>query len=136
MSTRVLIIEDDADLRDILLIALGEEGYAVAGAENGLEAIVRLTFGDRPDALLLNLHMPVLSGSDFLEVVRLDPAFAAIPVIIMTGAPVPPEIGRGADAVLLKPFEIGALTGLIDDLVSRRPPPPPSPTPPPQAAGL
>ncbi len=136
MSTRVLIVEDDADLRDILMIALGDEGYAVAAAENGLEAIVRLTFGDRPDALLLNLHMPVLSGSDLLEVVRLDPAYAAIPVILMTGAPVPPEIGRGADAVLLKPFEIGALTGLIDDLVSRRPPPTPSPTPPPQAAGL
>jgi CheY-like chemotaxis protein len=136
VSTRVLIVEDDADLRDILLLALGEEGYAVAGAENGLDAIVSLTFGDRPDALLLNLHMPVLSGSDVLEIVRLDPAYARLPVILMTGAPVPPEIGRGADAVLLKPFEIDTLTAIIDGLVSRGAPPPPNPTPPPLATGL
>jgi CheY-like chemotaxis protein len=136
VSTRVLIVEDDLDLREILQLALGEEGYAVAAAENGLDAIVSLIFGERPDALLLNLHMPVLSGADVLDVVRLDPAWAALPVILMTGAPLTPELARGVDAVLLKPFEIETLTATIDGLVSRGAPPPPSPTPPPCAAGL
>jgi two-component system response regulator MprA len=134
--TRVLVVEDDVDLRDILLLALEEEGYAVAGAENGLEAIVSLTFGARPDAVLLNLHMPVLGGADVIDVVRLDPALAAMPLILMTGAPVPPEVDRAADAVLLKPFEIETLVAAIDELVSRGAAPPPSPTPPPFAADL
>jgi CheY-like chemotaxis protein len=136
VSTRVLVVEDDIDLREILLLALEEEGYVVAGAENGLEAIVSLTFGARPDAVLLNLHMPVLSGADFIDVVRLDPSLAAMPVILMTGAPVPPEVNRAADVVLLKPFEIETLTAAIDDLVSRGAPSPPRPTPPPFTAGL
>jgi two-component system response regulator (stage 0 sporulation protein F) len=136
VTTRVLIVEDDVDLREILELALGEEGYAVAAAGNGLEAIVSLIFGDRPDALLLNLHMPVLSGADVLDVLRVDPAWARLPVILMTGAPLPPELARRADAVLPKPFEIETLTETIDVLVSRGAAPPPSPTPPPCAAGL
>ncbi len=135
MSTRVLVVEDDADLREILLIALAEEGYAVAGAENGLEALVSLTFGVRPDAVLLNLHMPVLSGAELVDAVREDPALAPLPVILMTGAPVPPDVTRTVDAVLVKPFEIETLTCAIDDLVERATPPP-NPTPPPCAAGL
>ncbi len=136
MSTRVLVVEDDSDLREILLIALEEEGYAVSGAENGLEALVSLAFGVRPDAVVLNLHMPVLSGGDLLDALRHDPAFAPLPVILMTGAPVPPEVTRKVDAVLQKPFEIETLTCAIDGLVSRGGAPPPSPTPPPCAAGL
>jgi CheY-like chemotaxis protein len=136
VSTRVLIVEDDQDLREILQLALGEEGYAVAAAQNGLEALVSLTFGERPDALLLNLHMPVLSGADVLDVVRIDPAWAGLPVILMTGAPLTAELTRCADAVLLKPFEIEALTAAIDGLVPRGARPPPSPTPPPMPAGL
>jgi CheY-like chemotaxis protein len=125
----VLIVEDDADLREILQLALDAEGYAVDAAENGLEAIVSLAFGERPDAVLLNLHMPVLSGAELLEAVRDDPAWAKLPVVVMTGAPVTPEVARRVDAVLLKPFEIEALTSAIDDAVARGAPPPAAPPP-------
>ncbi len=130
------MVEDDVDLREILLIALAEEGYAVTGAENGLEALVSLAFGVRPDAVLLNLHMPVLSGAELVDAVREDPTLAPLPVILMTGAPVPPDVTRTVDAVLVKPFEIETLTCAIDDLVERGATPPGNPTPPPCAAGL
>jgi CheY-like chemotaxis protein len=123
MPTRVLVVEDDFDLREVLLLGLEQEGYAVTGAENGLDGIVSLYLGARPDAVIVNLHMPVLSGADLVDVMRLDPRFAAVPVIVVSGAPVPPEVARSVDAVLPKPFDFDTLSAAIEDLVSRAPPP-------------
>jgi CheY-like chemotaxis protein len=119
MASRVLVVEDDADLREVIVLALEQQGFAVEAAENGLDAMVSLAFRPCPDAVVLNLHMPVVSGADFIEAVRGDPALAALPVILVTGARVPPEVRRGADAVIAKPFEIDALTKAIERLVAR-----------------
>jgi CheY-like chemotaxis protein len=125
VTIRVLVVEDDPELRDVLVLALEQEGYLVDSAGNGVEAIVCLYFGARPDAVVLNLHMPVMSGAELLEVVRSDPALAGLPVVVVTGASAGPGIVRAADAVLTKPFDLDALAGEIDRLVSsgRTPPP-------------
>jgi CheY-like chemotaxis protein len=118
VTIRVLVVEDDPELRDVLVLALEQEGYQVDSAGNGVEAIVCLYFGARPDAVVLNLHMPVMSGAELLEVVRGDPALAALPVVVVTGAAAAPAVARAADAVLMKPFDLDALAGEIDRLVS------------------
>ena len=82
----VLIVDDDAAIRDSLSSLLQEEGYEVATAANGVEALDCLHRGLRPCAILLDLMMPVMDGWDFRAVQRQDPTLSAIPVIVVTAA--------------------------------------------------
>ena len=109
MCASILIVEDDLDLRELVKVVLELDGHEVRQAENGAEAFVQLYLGRRPDLMLLNLWMPVVGGRDVIDVVRRDPALASLPVIIVTGAPVPPEVERVATAVIAKPFELDVL---------------------------
>jgi len=86
---RVLVVDDDNDLRVSLAEALEELGYAVSQAVNGEEGLQALKPPDpteRPDVVLLDLLMPVVNGWQFCEVKGGDPTTAAIPVIVMSGA--------------------------------------------------
>lgn len=132
MNRRVLLVEDDRDLRELLSLALEWEGYVVSPAANGVEALVQLQFASAPDVILLNLVLPIMGGRDVLEAVRRDPRLAPIPVVLLTGAPVPVEVGRAADAVLAKPFDLAQLSGTIHHVVESRSPP--TQTPPPAVA--
>jgi CheY-like chemotaxis protein len=126
---RLLIVEDDRDLRELLVFALESDGHAVRTAENGVEALVQLHFEQPPDVILLNLVLPAMSGGDVLDAIRRDARLAGIPVVIITGASVPVEIGRSADAVLLKPFGLDQLSETVGALLARRAPPAPTPPP-------
>ena len=119
MPPHVLVVEDDADLREVIALGLEQEGHAVQAAENGLAAFVALAFRPWPDAIVVNLHMPVVSGAEFIQVVRDDPALASLPVIVVSGARVPLEVRQAADAVISKPFEIDTLSSTIASLVAR-----------------
>jgi CheY-like chemotaxis protein len=86
---RVLVVDDDHDLRISLAEALEEQGYTVRQAVNGQEGLRALKATDpedRPDVVLLDLLMPVLNGWQFCEAKGGDPTTAAIPVIVMSGA--------------------------------------------------
>jgi CheY-like chemotaxis protein len=88
-NKRILLVDDDADLRESLAEALEEAGYTVDRAGNGQEALQKLrshTGGERPVAVLLDLLMPVMNGWQFCQLKRRDPAVADIPVIAMSGA--------------------------------------------------
>ena len=78
---RVLVVDDDADIRDILGRALSLEGYDVGFAENGRDALDALGSQPRPCVVLLDLMMPVMNGIEFLDNVRADAALAETPVI-------------------------------------------------------
>jgi CheY-like chemotaxis protein len=82
----VLIVDDDAAIRDALTTLLKDEGYYVATASNGVEALDTLRRGLRPCAILLDLMMPVMDGWDFRAVQRQDPVLSQIPVIVVTAA--------------------------------------------------
>ena len=128
---RVLVVEDDAGLRQFTREWLEDAGYEARVAENGAEALGALSWG--PDLILLDLAMPVMDGWQFLERLHGDrltgdrltgtgPAIAP-PVIVLTGTSrQDAEIPRGAAAILEKPFDFdllgrsiatyaGALTG-------------------------
>ena len=112
----VLIVEDDFDVRDALSQLLEFEGYVVAGAANGQEAIDHLRSTPRPAAILLDLMMPVMDGFQFRSELMHDPTLASIPVIIISAdASVAEKAARmGATAYLRKPIEVDALLHTLE----------------------
>jgi CheY-like chemotaxis protein len=80
----ILVVEDDPESRDALRLALKLAGHTVHTAAHGQEALDLLRAGSPPDLILLDLMMPVLSGWQFREVQRQNPALAGIPVVILS----------------------------------------------------
>lgn len=120
MAANILIVEDDLDLVALLSSVLTQSGYTTRAAVTGTEAL-KCARRTPPDLVLLDLILPELNGFDVCTALRLDPATATIPIIMMTG--VPGEIPRlagietGADAYLNKPFSIDGLVALVHDLL-------------------
>jgi DNA-binding response OmpR family regulator len=118
-SGRVLVVDDDALIRDTLATALGDEGYAVRVASNGRVALV--TIGTwRPDVIVLDLMMPVMDGPSFRAAQRAKAQTAQIPIIVLSATH---EVhsraaGLGAAAVFAKPFDLGALLDAIAGLLA------------------
>ncbi|MFN3430535.1 MAG: response regulator [Candidatus Sericytochromatia bacterium] len=105
-SRRILIIDDEADIREVALISLemvgGWTGLAAPSGEAGL-AIAQ---AERPDAILLDMAMPLMDGPATLAALRADPATRDIPVILLTAQ----AAGQAMDglqpaAVIAKPFD-------------------------------
>ena len=80
MARSILVVEDDATLRETLVDALGSEGFRASGAGDGREALLRFR-ADKPDLLLLDLMLPELSG---VEVCRIIRAESSVPIIMLT----------------------------------------------------
>lgn len=114
----VLIVEDNADIRETLRDVLELSGYAVATASHGGEACTRLAAG-APGLIVLDLMMPVMDGWQFLEHLRADPdpATAATPVVVVSGVVDSIDSERlqhgHACEVLAKPVDIDALLRVV-----------------------
>jgi len=80
----VLVVEDDADIRDSVVEILIEEGYVARGFANGAEALTYLRAGGVPSIILLDVTMPVMDGFEFRREVEKDPALDAIPIVLLT----------------------------------------------------
>jgi CheY-like chemotaxis protein len=80
----ILVVDDDADLREALRDVLSEEGYAVVLASNGREALGLLPSLKRPCGIVLDIAMPVMNGTEFYDAMSGLPAFADIPVVVLT----------------------------------------------------
>lgn len=85
---RILLVDDDVDLRDSLADALEAEGFSVMRAGNGEQALAHLRErgSAAPDVILLDLLMPVMNGWQFCQEKQRDPALARIPVVAMSAA--------------------------------------------------
>jgi len=106
---KILIIDDEADIRRIAHLALGRVGAMdVSEAQSGLEGL-RKAEDTHPDAILLDVMMPGLDGPSTLAALRSNPATANIPVIFLTAKAMVSELTRlralGAAGVLTKPFD-------------------------------
>jgi CheY-like chemotaxis protein len=104
--TRVLVVEDVADLRDFYAILLREEGYEVACACDGSEALRWLSWA--PDVILLDLMMPVMDGYEFYARLRKLPGEHPPVIVVSAVAPSRSEL-PGIHATLPKPFEFTQL---------------------------
>jgi CheY-like chemotaxis protein len=106
MTRRILIVDDEDDIREVAQIALEQvAGWQTLAARCGAEGLARAR-ADRPDAILLDVMMPDMDGTQVVAALKADPNTAAIPVIMLTASVQstrrPPA---GAAGVILKPFD-------------------------------
>ncbi len=80
----ILIVDDDADVREMLSQFFAIEGYSVLTARNGRDALDQLHHGEQPDLILLDLMMPVMDGWQFRAEQQRDPSLAPIPVVVLS----------------------------------------------------
>ena len=115
MSQQILIVEDDAALREALSQVLADEGYDLLGARDGLEAVNCLKKGSRPDVILLDLSMPVVNGWEFRMFQKRDPELMDIPVILITaGGYTREEVAwLEPSALLAKPIDLPQLFSVV-----------------------
>ncbi|HEX3131250.1 MAG TPA: response regulator transcription factor [Thermoanaerobaculia bacterium] len=117
---RVLVIEDEPDLRRLLEQALREDGYAVDVAEDGTTGLYKATTWEY-DALVLDLMLPGLSGWDLLD--RLRKGERKVPVLILTAREAVADrvrgLDTGADDYLVKPFDLAELRARLRALIRR-----------------
>lgn len=113
---RILLVEDDFDVRESLVEVLSDEGYQVAVARDGAEALALLRAGaDRPDLILLDLMMAGINGIEFRRQQRADAAIADIPVVIVTADRLIEERARELDVVgfVKKPMDLDTLLAAL-----------------------
>jgi CheY-like chemotaxis protein len=91
---RLLLVEDEAAIRESLGEALQEQGFEVIAAANGRQALDTLRNGPRPSAILLDLLMPVMDGWDFRHEQLNDPLLRDIPVLVVSASGFSPETIR------------------------------------------
>ncbi len=118
---KILTIDDDPDILDVLRITLAEH-YDLFQAANGKEGL-GLTKAKNPDLILCDYMMPVMNGREFLQTIKKDILLRHIPVIMLTGkGDVPDVIGginAGADDYIVKPFEPDSLLARIRMILRR-----------------
>jgi CheY-like chemotaxis protein len=112
---RILVVEDDAGIRDSVEECLASEGHVTASVANGAEALEWLAREPVPDVVVLDLIMPVMNGAELIERLRAEPRLAAVPVVLMTAAMSGSGLGLpAADTVLPKPFDLDALLDAVE----------------------
>lgn len=118
-ETIILVVEDDADIRNALADILIDEGYTVRVAAHGAEGLDELRRTPRPNLILLDLMMPIMSGWQMRRAQLGDPGLAHIPVAVITADSLAerrnPELA--ADAFLVKPVDLEQLIATVDRLV-------------------
>jgi len=114
---RILIVEDEDRLREMLHTCLRDSGYDVISASDGLEALDWLS-RLRVDLIVTDLLMPSMGGDDLVKRVRGTKEWAAIPILLVSGyGDLPPYTDLPVDATQLKPFEISDLLDRVRRLI-------------------
>jgi len=120
---RILIVEDEADMAELVAARLRREGYIVELAADGVEGLKRIR-ANPPDLALVDIMMPRLSGTDLVTELRQDPRTAAVPTILMTAKGEESDIvvglRLGADDYVTKPFSMSVLVARVAAVLRRR----------------
>ena len=124
---RVLVVEDDADIRELIKTRLRLAGFAVTTARDGVEALELLQTLS-PAAMVLDLNMPRLDGFGVLSALQLNTHTARLPVMVLTARNAPDDVKRvmelGARDYLAKPFNDQQLLARVTRLLRQRRPAP------------
>ena len=110
---RILLVEDDAAIREGVADGLAFEGYQAAGVANGREALDWLEREGPPSVVVLDLLMPIMNGAQLLERLRADPRWAGVPAVLMSAAMPGREALPRADAYIQKPFDLSQLVAAL-----------------------
>jgi len=116
----VLVVEDDASIRDVITDVLEDKGFRVMTAANGSDALEQLDKA-RPDAMVLDLLMPVMHGWAFMEAYIERTEGAAIPIVVLSVNPaLPRSYARlGVRRVVSKPFDVDELLQAVEEACAR-----------------
>jgi DNA-binding response OmpR family regulator len=121
--TRVLVADDDADIRELVLFKLEASGFEVTAVADGQTAL-DAALADPPDLVVLDLMMPGLTGLEVCAALRGAPTTADLPVIMLTAKAQDADITRGlatgADDYIVKPFSPRELLSRVQAVLSRQ----------------
>ncbi len=119
MTSKILVIDDDADLQRLVQVALARRGYSVLSASDGLQGL-RLLYAERPDLVVLDVMMATMDGWEALKRIR---EVSTLPVIMLTALGETTDLVRGlrqgADDYVVKPFHMDELAARIEALLRR-----------------
>lgn len=117
---KIVIAEDEFLVADMLVLTLEEAGYEIRSAPHGLAALDLIRV-ERPDLLITDFMMPLMTGLELAEALKADPATQTIPIILVSGAQ--GSIGRGRadlfDRVLDKPYSLTEIVDVAAELLRR-----------------
>ena len=120
---KILVVEDESDLREILKSNLAKEGYSVLTAKDG-EAGLKLARSEAPDAIVLDLMLPGMDGLQVCRLLKRDTLTAGIPVLMATATAEDVDVVTGlevgADDYIVKPFSVRVLVARLRNALRRR----------------
>lgn len=124
MAKRILVVEDDEKSRRLLTDVLGYHGYEVAAVESGEEGLESVR-ARAPDAALLDIQLPGMSGFELLAALRALPAVARLPLLAVTASVMDHDrkriLAAGFDAYVAKPVNIRELLQTLESLLAKAP---------------
>ena len=117
---KVLVVEDDLDIQDIVVSVLGRAGHEVLVEDNG-DAGLAAALSQQPDLVILDWMMPGLSGVEVCRAIRADPGAKQVPILMLTAkaqeADIDQAFAAGADDYMVKPFRGRELSSRVTSLV-------------------
>lgn len=118
LAERILVIDDDDDIRAVMQEILAAAGYQVDVARDGAEALAKLPGPAPPPLILLDMMMPNMDGEMFLKALRSQPRMLDAPVVVVSGSAGVRQRASALDvaACLEKPFELDDLLGVVGRL--------------------
>ena len=120
-TIEVLVVEDDDDIRAALEDILKDQGYELATAANGADALAHIDGSGMPKLIVLDLMMPVMDGWTFHRELLRRPHGDQVPVVILSGFPLPSgaETTAGIRHYVAKPIKLDTLLGLVAGELAR-----------------
>ena len=120
MAHRILLVDDEKDLLELVKVRLEANGFDVMTARDGLEALEKAR-GEKPDLVILDVMLPKLNGYEVCTLLKQDPRYQNIPIVLFTAKTQEEDektgVGCGANAYVRKPFQPQELLDKIRSLL-------------------
>lgn len=121
-AKRILVVDDEADMRRIISVRLEINGYDVITAEDGEDALNKAK-GEKPDLIVLDLMLPKISGFEVCRMLKFDEKYKTIPIVILSALDQQADREKadkcGADAYFIKPFDFELFIKKTKDLLRK-----------------